>query len=93
MHGDHPRAVAGGYCHDSAGCKDQLIAIMKMQRDHVPCRVVVGQRDDGSAFGWQAIEHGGLSLIQHYLTQYRMSDSPARSYPERCVSAFAGECA
>jgi hypothetical protein len=39
--GNHPGTVAGVYRHDAAGRVDQLIAIVKMQRNFVTGGVVV----------------------------------------------------
>ena len=55
--------------HYALGGIDQLIAIMEMQRDDVPCRVIVRERSDMGSLVAQAVEDSGLSLLRHALSQ------------------------
>jgi hypothetical protein len=42
---------------------------MEMQRDDMPCRVIVRERSDMGALVAQAVEDSGLSLLRHSLSQ------------------------
>lgn len=80
MDGHDPCAWAGGYGHDAAGRKDELIAIVEMHRDGMSGGVIEAQCHDGSPASRQGREDGGLSFSRHSLTEYRMRDERANTY-------------
>jgi hypothetical protein len=74
---DHPGSGAGADGHHPAGCIDNLVPIVKVQRDHVSTRVVVRQRGDLRLFFSQTIEECMLSFLQHLLSEYRKYATPS----------------
>jgi SAM-dependent methyltransferase len=71
VRGYNPGAVAGANGHHTPGRIDKLISIVKMQRDDVPCGVIVRVcRDLGVAIS-RRIKHRPLALLRHSLSQYR----------------------
>jgi hypothetical protein len=66
---DNPCTMAAAYRHHSARGVDKLVSVMKMQRDHVPRGIVVGESGYVGMILSQAVEDHGLSLLQHLLSQ------------------------
>jgi len=67
----NPGAVTSPYRHYSARGVDELVPVMKMQRDYVPRGVVVGEcRDVGAAVSHGVVDRD-LPLLRHLLSQYR----------------------
>ena len=48
-----------------------MVAIVKMQRYHLPCGIVVGEGGDVAVLVPQSIEDCSLSLLRHSLSEYR----------------------
>jgi hypothetical protein len=59
-----PSAVAGAHGHHSPGSVDQLVAIVKMQWDHVPSGIVMRQGDNAGAAVRETIKNRALSLCR-----------------------------
>ena len=71
-----PRTVAGAHGHHPTSGIDELIAIVKVQRDHVSGGVVVREGYDLGAAIPEAIEKRALGrrrlpLLRHILSSYR----------------------
>ena len=76
MSWNHPSACGGAHGHHSAGSIDNLVAIVKVQRDDVSSRVVVRERGDLGLFLSEAIEKRRLSFLRHLLSEYRKYAKP-----------------
>ena len=66
-----PGAIAGTHGHNSLGGIDKLVAIMKMQRDHVSRGIVVREGGNLGVTVGQRFENCTLALLRHSLSQYR----------------------
>ena len=67
---------AGKNGHYSLGGINQLIAIVEMQWDDVPCGVIVRVRSDMGSLVVQAVEDSGLSLLRHIIVTITEVRSP-----------------
>jgi SAM-dependent methyltransferase len=74
---NHPGAIAGTHGHNSLGGIDKLVAIMKMQRDHVSRGIVVREGGNLGVTVGQRFENCTLALLRHSLSQYRKYELPA----------------
>src|SRR5580698_9740934 len=68
----HPCSIARLHRHDATACVDQLIPLMKMGRNRVPCHEINRACNYGEAFESHLIENNIVSFWRHRLSQYRM---------------------
>jgi hypothetical protein len=67
--GHDPEAGTGKNGHHSLRGINELITIVEMQWDDMPCRVVMRVRSNVGSLVAKAVEDRSLSLLRHNLSQ------------------------